>query len=299
MIPATFAHMVRVRRPAIIVAFVVAQSGCQLVDAVRGTSGRDAAIAGGADAMIDAGVSTPAEAFTVRVVPAEPFVIAGSEALVTVEIVRSADFMESVEIRLSDLPEGVTAEPIVLDTQATIGSAVLIASADAPVGSHDVHVVGTASDAPTVEIEVALSVRQRPASGTLDDPLLVGAVSDGFVLSSLAAVGDGRVFVAGRLQDGSEIVALNRYGGIIDSFATDGVLTLPGLRVTSIAARDGLFVLGNLIEVTPTGKRGLLQAFTFDGTPLGDFGQSGRVAIRMTQNEFPEYDFVAGLAVGR
>ncbi len=141
-----------------------------------------------------------------------------------VTLVRGAAAPSKVTVVLTDLPSGVTADPLVLDGTSQ-GSLAVRASANASFGITKVGLRATTDDL-SVSATASVDVIVRDLPGTVDTTFPDGgATAAGLEITSVAALPDGAILVAGQLLAGTmhnAVVRLRMDGSVDPAFGISG-----------------------------------------------------------------------------
>lgn len=262
----------------------------------------------GADAEPDALDGRPGGPFTFEGVPLQKVTLDGaSEVLLKVQ--RAPTQKSAIRVSVSDLPDGVTAEPLVISGSNDEGRLVLRASGIAKVGRYEAVVAGQASDN-SASAKLPLLVAGKPGTvdttfgaegrrvvmnaGSLDAPeaILVGRNDEIFVVGE-CSVGGAEVTCAARASADGTLDS--RFGG-----------TASGAPVQ--IRNPAAVMLDSAGRIVVGGESGTIGRFTADGKPDASFGI---VYVGSSANEFnplggvyalascPDDTFVAGFSAGR
>ncbi len=226
-------------------------------------------------------------------------VLQGSDAEVEVTLVRYGDFTGEVTLSESDLPNGVSFDPVTFgpgETKATLRAE---AGGKAPHSlPTEVTVVGTSGD---LSSEESLTVTVYGPPGSLDTSFEGGKVivpaglSDDYA-TALAVQADGKILIAGHVYENAgdfAVVRLERDGKLDSSFGDGGkVLTDFDGRsdeAYAIAVDDD----GKIVVAGSSGSEGkndfAVVRYTTDGELDEDFGDGGKVLTSFTDDSDSAY----------
>ncbi|MGK3965927.1 hypothetical protein WMF01_35705 [Sorangium sp. So ce1667] len=215
---------------------------------------------------------TAQEGFTIALDPAAARVVRGSSAELTVTVARSGDFAGDVELSLSDLPDGVTASPVVVPGGEATGVLTVTADALASVGGAAPSLRASAPGLEERAVPVSLLVADPP--GALDQSFDGdGIASSGTAHEARAVVvqPDDKILVAG--VDG-ETWGLARFlpsGALDPGFGAGGLVVGQEGSVESLALQPD----GRILAVGTRGPQLSVVRFNANGGIDQAFGASG------------------------
>ncbi|WP_437929475.1 hypothetical protein WMF37_09450 [Sorangium sp. So ce291] len=215
---------------------------------------------------------TAQEGFTIAIEPAAPRVVRGNSAELTVTVARSGDFAGDIELSLSDLPDGVTASPVVVPGGEATGVLTVAAGPLATVGGAAPSLRASASGQEDRAVPVSLLVADPP--GTLDQSFDGdGIASSGTTHEARAVVvqEDDKILVAG--VDG-ETWGLARFlpsGALDPGFGAGGLVVGQEGSVESLALQSD----GRILAVGTRGPQLSIVRFNANGGIDQAFGASG------------------------
>jgi uncharacterized delta-60 repeat protein len=235
--------------------------------------------------------------FALALSPPSLTLLQGASGTVALNVTRQAGFDEPVTVTGTDLPGGVTFDPLVIPAGATTGTLTVRAAAGAAQGSSAPTVTGTAGG---LVRTAALALLVRGPAGSLDTSFGTGGVVTtdfGLDDSAFAAAvqPDGKIVIAGYANLGlpaSDDFALARYNadGTLDAgFGTGGVVTTgmgpgPDLAYALVLQPDGkIVVAGESFSGTDTDFA--LARYGADGTLDPSFGGDGKVTTDFGSDE--------------
>ncbi|MGK3973463.1 hypothetical protein WMF38_17325 [Sorangium sp. So ce118] len=215
---------------------------------------------------------TAQEGFTIALDPAAARVVRGSSAELAVTVARSGDFAGDVELSLSDLPDGVTASPVVVPGGEATGVLTVTADALASVGGAAPSLRASAPGLEERAVPVSLLVADPP--GALDQSFDGdGIASSGTAHEARAVVvqPDDKILVAG--VDG-ETWGLARFlpsGALDPGFGAGGLVVGQEGSVESLALQPD----GRILAVGTRGPQLSVVRFNANGGIDQAFGASG------------------------
>ena len=234
----------------------------------------------------------PVEAgFTLALSTDRTLVLQGNTATVTATVTRSGGFDGAVEVALSQLPEGVTANTAVIASGATSGSITLSALGTAPHSLPTTALVNGRVQEKTVTKPLSVTVGGPP--GAMDTSFIGGRITTQVgtgedYANAVVVQPDGKLIVAGSsaLNTGT-VVSLVRYGrdGELDiTFGTGGKVTTAIGASNDVATALTLQPDGRIIVVgradmggDSTGYDFAVLRYNADGSPDISFGSNGKV----------------------
>jgi uncharacterized delta-60 repeat protein len=226
-------------------------------------------------------------------------VLQGSEAEVEVTLVRHGDFTGEVTLSESELPNGVSFEPVTFGSGETKATLRAKASDEAPHSlPTEVTVVGTSGD---LESEKSLTVTVYGPPGSLDTSFEGGKVilpagqSDDYA-TALAVQADGKILIAGHVyENGGDfaLIRLERDGKLDASFGDGGKVLTDFDGRSDEAYAIALDEDGKIVVAGSSGEGGkndfALARYTTDGELDEDFGDGGKVTTSFTDDSDSAY----------
>lgn len=228
----------------------------------------------------------------------------GDEVALEVEVSRSGGFQGAVQVGTTGLPDGVSAEPAVIDASGSSALLTISAQDDAPMaGPLDLTLTATSTDAsPPVTDSASIDLYVAGPPGTFDTSFsfdgvvryFVGGEGESEVPTGLAIDSQGRLWVAGSSQGAMQptegwILRFLEDGTVDSSFGTAGELRgfdrgEPESVVSALALReDEVFVLAAGANATTTTR--YIRALDSNGSVVDTFGIAGDAAVPSTIRE--------------
>ncbi|WP_437939728.1 hypothetical protein [Sorangium sp. So ce341] len=217
------------------------------------------------------------QGFSIALDPASVRVVRGGSAELAVTVTRSGDFAGDVELSLEDLPDGVTASPVVVPGDETTGVLTLIAEPLAIVGGAAPSLRASAPGQEDRLLPVSCLVADPP--GALDQSF----DGDGIATSgtphegrAVAVQEDGKILVAGIDGDTWGLARFLPSGALDPEFGAGGLVVGQEGAVESLAMQtDGRILAvgtrdGQLAVVRFNASGGLDQAFGASGVATID-----------------------------
>jgi uncharacterized delta-60 repeat protein len=232
----------------------------------------------------------PPAGFSLTLSTDKAVVMQGGDVTVKATVTRDAGFDGAVQVALSGLPGGASAQTVTIPAGATEADIVIHAQGTAPHSlPTDVTAQGTSGDKSASK---HLSVTVRGPAGAMDTSFAGGVVTTqvaaGEDYARAAAVQpDGKIVVAGASTDNTgtwvSLVRYERDGSLDTGFGNGGKLITPvgaegnddGAAV--VVQADGKIVVAGSSESQATGHDFLLVRYNPNGSLDTSFGNGGKV----------------------
>ncbi|MDX2092012.1 MAG: hypothetical protein SFX73_29380 [Kofleriaceae bacterium] len=213
-------------------------------------------------------------------------VIRGRTVTVAVKVERS-NLEGDVRVVLEDLPDGVSASPVVIPAGKQTGMLHIEGGPNLALGTFATATLRATGEG--LEATRPLDLHLTDPAGTLDATFgLGGIVSHGLhdarneAAHHVALQEDGKVVIAGvdLTAQGFFVARYDAHGTLDPSFATGGVFTIPDGNASYEAI--GLTIRADgtiLFVVRSTSAAGIVYALTPTGTLAADYGSGGFVVL--------------------